>query len=133
MPEIAPAERQKLRDYVDQGGLIFADACCSSIEFDQGFKQLMKEIFPEELLRLRPLSEDHPVWRAKHLLNPDVHPLWGIDRGGRTVVIYSPMDLSCYWNQSETSPANTGVIKAIKIGQNVVEYLVDRNNAPPKP
>ena len=26
----------------------------------------MKKIFPEDEFKLRPLSEDHPVWRAKH-------------------------------------------------------------------
>ena len=40
-----------------------------------------------------------------------MHPLWGIEHGCRTVVIYSPVDLSCYWNQSERSPANPAVIK----------------------
>ncbi len=86
----------------------------------------MKEIFPEEEYKLRPLSEDHPVWRAKHMLTPDIHPLWGIEHGCRTVVIYSPTDLSCYWNQSERSPTNTGVIKAIKVGQNVIDYATGR-------
>ena len=49
----------------------------------------MTEIFPEPEYRLRPLGEDHPVWRAKHMLNPSIHPLWGIEHGCRTVVIYS--------------------------------------------
>src|SRR5439155_14066759 len=42
------------------------------------------------------------------------------------VVIYSPLDLSCYWNQSEHSPANPAVIKAIKVGQNVVDYATGK-------
>src|SRR5262249_55196314 len=107
-------------------GFIFGEACCGNREFDQGFKSLMKEIFPEAEYRLRPLSEEHPVWRAKHQLSPDIHPLWGIEHGCRTVVIYSPMDLSCYWNQSENSPANPAVVKAIKVGQNVIDYATGR-------
>ena len=86
----------------------------------------MKKIFPEDEYALRPLSADHPVWRAKHLLAPDLHPLWGIDNGHRTVVIYSPTDLSCYWNQSEQNPLNTAVIKSIKVGQNVIDYVTSR-------
>ena len=39
--------------------------------------------------------------RAKYKFSPDEHPLWGIEHGCRTVVIYSPADLSCFWNQSE--------------------------------
>jgi hypothetical protein len=125
-PQFPANARRNLRDFVEQGGFLFAEACCGDKEFDQGFKQLMAEIFPEPEYKLRPLSEDHPVWRSKHLLSPDVHPLWGIEHGCRTVVIYSPMDLSCYWNQAETTPANTGVIKAIKIGQNVIDYATGR-------
>jgi hypothetical protein len=125
-PEFTAIARQNLRDYVEQGGFIFAEACCSSREFDEGFKRLMKEIFPEESYKLRPLSEEHPVWRARHLIAPDIHPLWGIEHGCRTVVIYSPLDLSCYWNQCEHNPANPGVLKSVKIGQNVIDYATGR-------
>ena len=118
--------RQNLRDYVEQGGFIFADACCHSREFDDGFKQLMKQIFPEPEYRLKPLSDDHPVWRAKHLLTPGAYPLWGMEHGCRTVVIYSPKDLSCYWNQAERVPDNSAVILATRVGQNVVDYATGR-------
>jgi len=125
-PEFSAIARQNLREFVEQGGFLFAEACCGDPEFDQGFKKLMKDVFPEEQYTLRPLGEEHPVWRAKHLLSPDIHPLWGIEHGCRTVVIYSPTDLSCYWNQSEHSPNNTGVVKSIKVGENVIDYATGR-------
>ncbi len=125
-PEFPGRARQNLREFVEQGGFIFAEACCGSAEFDQGFKRLIKEIFPEDEYRLRPLSPDHPVWRAKHLLIPEIHPLWGIEHGCRTVVIYSPQDLSCYWNQVERSPTNPAVIKAFRVGENVIDYATGR-------
>jgi uncharacterized protein DUF4159 len=125
-PEFPAVARQNLRDYVEQGGFLIADACCSDREFDQGFRRLMKEIFPEPELQLHPLLPEHPVWRAKHVLDPESHPLWGIEHGCRTVVIYSPTDLSCYWNQSEHSPTNVAVINAVKVGQNVIDYATGR-------
>src|SRR5262249_29184380 len=123
---------KNLRDYIDRGGFLFAEACCGEREFDQCFRRLMKEVFPEEDSQLKPLGEDHPVWRAKHLLAPQTHPLWGIRRGARTVVVYSAEDLSCYWNQAEHSPDNPAVIKAIKIGQNVIDYATKRELPPDK-
>ena len=54
-PEFNAAARQNLREYVDQGGFVIADACCGDKEFDQGFRRLMKEIFPEPELQLHPL------------------------------------------------------------------------------
>jgi hypothetical protein len=125
-PEFSAIGKQNLREFVEQGGFIFADACCDSGDFDRGFKALMKEIFPEEEYKLRPLSDEHPVWRAKHLLSPDVHPLWGIEHGCRTVVIYSPADLSCYWNLLELNPAHKSVLRSIKVGQNVIDYATGR-------
>jgi len=125
-PEFSAIARQNLREFIEQGGFLFAEACCGNPDFDSGFKKLMKDVFPEEQYTLRPLGEEHPVWRAKHLLSPDVHPLWGIEHGCRTVVIYSPTDLSCFWNQCEHSPHNTGVVKSIKVGQNVIDYATGR-------
>jgi hypothetical protein len=125
-PEFTSEGEANLRAFVEQGGFIFAEACCGEKEFDTGFRELMKKIFPEEEYKLHPLAEDHAVWRARHLLSPDVHPLWGIEHGCRTVVIYSPEDLSCYWNQAENSPANPAVIKALRVGQNVVDYATGR-------
>jgi hypothetical protein len=126
VPEFSKATRDKLREYVNQGGFILADACCGKAEFDRGFRQLMKAIFPEEGYELHPLPAEHPVWRARHLISPEVYPLWGIEHGCRTVVIYSPRDLSCYWNLSEHHPTNTAVIRAVKVGQNIIDYATGR-------
>ncbi len=125
-PQFTADAKRKLREYVEQGGFILAEACDGRPEFDAGFKALMLEIFPEQEYELHPLDAAHPVWRAKHLLSPDVHPLWGIEHGCRTVVIYSPQDLSCYWNQAESQPDHPYVIKALRVGQNIVDYATGR-------
>jgi hypothetical protein len=125
-PEFPISARKNLREFAEQGGFIFAEACCGSSDFDRGFRRLIKEVFPEDDYQLRKLAADHPVWRAKHVLSAEIHPLYGIEHGCRTVVIYSPQDLSCYWNQLDRSPTNPAVIKAIKIGQNVIDYATGR-------
>jgi hypothetical protein len=125
-PDFGPAGRRNLREYIEQGGFLFAEACCGSKDFDLAFKKLIKEILPEEGYQLRPLPPDHPVWRARHLLSPEIHPLWGIEHGCRTIVIYSPQDLSCYWNQVERTTANPAVVKAVHVGQNVIDYATGR-------
>ena len=48
-------------EYVDQGGFIFAEGCCGDSGLDsQGFRKLMKEVFPDS--ELKPLEKEHPVW-----------------------------------------------------------------------
>ncbi len=131
-PEFNAPAKEKLRQYVEKGGYMIADACCASADFDRGFRALMRELFREEQFQLRPLPDDHPVWRARHLILPKDHPLWGIEFAGRTAVIYSPQDLSCYWNQSERIPDDATVQGAIKLGQNLIEYAVGPELPPDK-
>jgi hypothetical protein len=125
-PHFNATAKKNMREFIEQGGFIFAEACCGKASFDEGFRALMKEMFPEPEYELHPLADDHPVWRAKWKLTPDVHPLWGIEHGCRTVVIYTPADLSCYWNQMEVQPDNPAVVKANRVGQNVVDYVTGR-------
>jgi hypothetical protein len=125
-PQFTALAKKNLRSFVEQGGFIFTEACCHSREFDQGVKRLIKEVFPEDEYQLRPLPPEHPVWRSRFPLSPEVHPLWGIEYGCRTVLIYSPVDLSCFWNQAEHGYSNPAVIKAVKIGQNVIDYVTGR-------
>ena len=75
-PEFSVQAKENLKAFVEQGGFIFADACCHNRAFDAGFKRLMKELFPDPGFELRPLPEDHPVWRSKHLLSPECTLSW---------------------------------------------------------
>ena len=125
-PVFDEAGKQSLRDFVEQGGFLVAEACCGREEFDRGFRALMKEVFPDPEYDLHPLAADHPVWRSKHVLSPTDHPLWGIERGCRTVVVYSPTDLSCEWNALETQPELPRVVKSTRVGQNIIDYATGR-------
>ena len=126
-PVFSRAGKARLRDYVEQGGVIVAEACCGREEFDQGFKDLMKEIFPEPELDLHPLAADHAVWRSRNRLVANrPYRLWGIEHGCRTVVLYSPDDFSCYWNQLEKVFGNPKVVAATSLGQNIIDYATGR-------
>ena len=87
-----PLENQahKLREYIDRGGFIFAEACCpDSSGFDKSFRQLMEQVFDEPEYRLKPLSPDHPLWVAEEPVRPALRPnMWSVDYGCRTSVVY---------------------------------------------
>lgn len=103
-----------MRRYVELGGFVFAEACCGKAEFDRGFRTLIKEVFDGPGETLSPLDKNHPIWRIKHPLNPDFPRLWGVEVGDRTAVVYSPTDLSCFWNLAKTQPSHKLVVKACK-------------------
>ncbi len=125
------AAKQRLREYVDQGGFIFAEACCNSSAFDAQFRALMKEIFPDNPLRLLP--PDHPVWFAEQQIDAEnLRPLYGIDSCCRTSVVYCPENLGCYWelarDRTFTYPRNVqaDVDAVLGIGANVLAYATGR-------
>jgi hypothetical protein len=131
-PEFSDEQVQVLRDYVGQGGFLFVEACCSRPEFDAGFRSFAERMYPEAEYRLKQLSRDHPVWRAYHVIDPDSSvPLWGIDVGCRTAIVYSPEDLSCFWEQAggreATNPELLPMIeKAVNVGTNIAAYATGR-------
>ena len=117
-PQFSDDDIKKLRAYVDRGGFIFAEQCCGGTEFDSGFRSAMRRALPEEEHELRLLPPDHPVWFTEQAVQPDV-PLWGIDVGCRTAVIYCPFDVSCFWEfdrVGRTKPEWADVQDAIEKG-----------------
>ncbi len=95
-------QKQMLKDYVENGNLIFAEAKdgngCSGQGFDRSFRALMEELFEKPLQRLPP---EHPVWFAEAKADLSAMPkdfwLYGLDSCCRTSVLYSPISLGCRW------------------------------------
>src|SRR5205085_7469150 len=51
------AELENLRADLTAGGLLFADACCGSREFDAAFRAFAAKLFPGAKLELIPLTD----------------------------------------------------------------------------
>jgi hypothetical protein len=117
-PAFDDAEKAVLKEYIERGGFIFAEACCGRAEFDAGFRRLMNELFPDN--PLRPLPPEHPVWTAHALVKPGDYKLEGIEMGCKTVVIYSPQDISC-WLESNKFTTGKGQM-AFRLGGNIIAY-----------
>jgi hypothetical protein len=129
---LTPPQKENLREYINQGGFIFAEDCCDGAGFDRQFRALMAELFPDSTLRLLP--PDHPIWYTERKVNPDyLRPLYGLDACCRTSVVYCPKNLSCYWElarigrDSKYPPAVRDEIDAcLAIGENVLAYATNR-------
>jgi hypothetical protein len=136
-------QAKQLREYVNQGGFILAEACCPhSDAFHQSFEELMSRVFPEPEYRLREIGPEHPVWQAEEKIAPEqLRPLWGIEYGCRTSVIYVPPhpvsnsgpSLSCLWELSRPGReqqlpqgVQEQVAAANALGVNVLAYATNR-------
>ncbi|MGB0739620.1 MAG: DUF4159 domain-containing protein, partial [Planctomycetaceae bacterium] len=137
-------QQESLREYLNRGGVLFADACCGSRPFDRSFRDLIQQLFPEQELSVIP--PDHELYskaigheigqvRRRRLIPGEstasldlriesgVPVLEGIEIDGRLAVIYSRYDISCAL-EHQASLACDGYLEedAAKLAVNVVLY-----------
>jgi len=108
-------ERQRLRHFVEQGGLLFSDDCNHDVNglYARSFEEEMKLSFGE-VGRMPKLPNRHPLYRSFFTF-PDGPPStshelngWGdeivhdylrsVEHQGRVGVLYSNKDYGCEWD-----------------------------------
>jgi hypothetical protein len=144
------AERKQLRLFVERGGMIFADAVCSSEEFASSFRREMGAIFPDA--PLRPIPPKHEMYGEKFggfnlsqvtlrdprrgggggPLRADVinaaPELEGVQFGTRYGVVFSKYDLSCALERHNSLEcAGYSRDDAARIGINVILFSLRGN------
>jgi hypothetical protein len=141
--DLGPDSAKRVRAYIDEGGFVFAEACCpQSDEFDAAFREFVTAVFPEPEYRLHLLPPEHPAWHAETIVEAAFQrPLLGVDYGCRTCLIYAPPDqagggsaasLSCLWELGGTTAASrpprvrAEINAALAIGTNVLAYATNR-------
>jgi hypothetical protein len=131
-------ERERLKAWVEQGGLLFSDDCNHDVNglYARSFEEEMKTIFASTMPKL---PRKHPIYRSfftfadgppatSHELNgwgdEIVHDyLRGVEHQRRIGVLYSNKDYGCEWdydwrNKRFLREDNT------KFGVNVVVYAM---------
>ncbi len=133
--EFPDQTRRALAQYVADGGMILADACCGWNDFADSFRREMELVFPGR--PLRKMLPEEPVFSSYYKLASltykkadgteyeDMPCLESIDFGCRSGVIFSPCDLTCGWDGHE-HPRGTRVVvdQARQVGANLVTYLL---------
>lgn len=114
-------EEEILKEYLQNGGFLFAEACCGDEAFTADFKELMKRIFGEDT-ELKRLPKDHPVWNAsgKFTSSPEDFELWGVLHRCKWVVIFSKTPVAGYWEEN-LHQKDRGR-KAFELGANVISF-----------
>ena len=133
-PALSGQQKQILKKYIEEGGFVLAEACCGSPAFADGFRKLMKELFPNS--PLRPMSPDHAIWRSYFAVPPgEFSDLECMELGCRTVVVLSPEPLAGYWEEARYMPTGKAPAKnrgeqAYRLAGNVIAYATGME--PPK-
>lgn len=145
------ADRRKLRQHLDHGGVLIADACCGSPTFDVAFRKFAALLYPKHPLRVIP--HGHEIYSGRNGSQIDrvhlrrrvagqggieviesVPEIEGIEVDGRYVVLYSRWDLSCALDgRGATRCAGYVRDDAVRLAVNLVLYgmLQDLTRAGP--
>ncbi|MDR1480552.1 MAG: DUF4159 domain-containing protein [Planctomycetaceae bacterium] len=131
----------KLREYLDRGGFIVAEALSDDGVFEAKFRELMRLVFKDSEggLNLNLLEASHPIWSGGLFIEPEQRrPIKGITAACRTNVIFIPAvkkqpSLSCLWeisradgrNELYTSVVSRQVEVGLGIGLNILSYAID--------
>jgi hypothetical protein len=122
-PEFQGSEITLIKRYVENGGFLFAEACCGSAKFDAAIKAWVEEHWPGS--KLEYVEGTHPVWSCFNVINPgEPFKLMKLDVGCRTVMLYSPQDLSCHWESNRTKDGVSQ--RAFELGANLLAYGTGR-------
>lgn len=125
-PQFSAAEKDKLRRYVEEGGLIVAAADASSKAFGDGMKKLGGELFPGR--EWRELPAEHPLFtgqqfpRASWKSKPVV---LGMSNGVRELIVLLPFGDPPRWWQSNNTSAKE---EFWQLGANLHQYAAGREN-----
>lgn len=144
--DLTRADRERLKQYLESGCVLFADACCTSAPFDKSFRELLVSLYPDKPLTRIPVTHelysssvghdlrtvrrrgaDQTVGRGviANSIIVGEPTLEGIEIDGRYAVIYSKYDLSCALER-QSAIACEGYVSedATKLAVNIIQYFM---------
>jgi len=100
-PVFDDAQCDKLRTFVQQGGLILGNADCGNPNFTKAFKTLGTKLFPD--FEFRELPADHPIYQQSFTKKnaKRKNSLLGLSNGSRELLLLSQADPSRSWQLRE--------------------------------
>ena len=115
-------DAQRLKTFVEQGGMILGNADCGKETFIKSFQELGKSLFGYEF---RELPSAHPIYThqqfnaGRWLRRPQV---LAMSNGVRELMVLLPQDAARYWQL----PTAAGHEDLFELGTNIFQYSLDR-------
>ena len=126
---ISGKERSVLKKYLEEGGMLFADA--GSPQFNTSFRSFAKSLWGKPLVTI---SDDDIIFKTPYNFPQGIDPLWhhggrkamGIKHDGRWVVFYHPGDVNDCWKDDAVRIPKRIRNNAFQVGYNVIYYAITR-------
>src|SRR2546430_1935317 len=119
-PNFGPADYERLRSYVDNGGLIFTHADFGSESFNAFAHDLAAKLFPK--YEMAAVSESDDLWSLQFQI-PAPHPrLFAVSNGSRKLMVHSTDDIAGRWQASNPKRNQD----AFELGLNLFVYTTGK-------
>jgi hypothetical protein len=96
-PKFSDADVEKLRKYVEAGGLLFTHADNNSEAFNKWAAEFSTKLFPA--CEMQDLPADHELYSIYFKINQPHQKLRYVTNGARILLIHSPGDMAASWQQ----------------------------------
>jgi len=116
------ATAQRLKAYVEQGGLVLFDPEGGDAAFVQSVRVLAGRLWPEAAFE--PLTPNHPIYRSAHAVPPA--GLEALRLGCRASVLLTPKGLANAWAAADPERANDW----LRLGENLAVYATGGDPLP---
>jgi hypothetical protein len=93
-PTFRDADVDKIREFVNWGGIVFTHAERGSPDFNNFVEDLARRAFPQ--YTYGPIPESHPVYTFHKALTPRPQ-LMGVSNGSRLLLVHSPKEIADKW------------------------------------
>jgi hypothetical protein len=138
---LKPEEITALRNYLNSGGLLIAEACCGRKAFDASFREMMAKVLPgtpfnalrqghslfkipNDITSLKITPALQKTYNNAPAIGPDIRTL---EVDGHTAVIYSPIGMAGAWELSPNKYCGSYLEDdAIRLGVNILIYAATR-------
>ena len=130
-PKLTDDDRQKIKSYIENGGMLLTQADGGSNEFSKFVEDLGKQLFPQ--YHWIDLPADHVLYSVSYHIS-DRLPTRAITNGSRILMLHWPTDVTKYWQlrQDRIQRAkfelgvNLALYAAGKIGSNQIRWRCRR-------
>ena len=104
-PSLGQPDFDKLRGFVNAGGVIFTQADHNSARFNEFIEQ---KLVPGTFLglQMQDIPGDDPIYSALYKLDSKNLKLRGVKNGSRWALIHSPVDLAHHWQARDLDRAS---------------------------
>jgi hypothetical protein len=127
---LADDVKQKLKDYVHAGGMVYFNADCGSRKFADSVRSLGTELFPTQEWGVVPQTS--PLYDSRfNTTNGRVPPMLELGNGVRPFfVLADKADFSEVWQRQATGLSRRNDEPLMQLGANLLSVGIDRANLP---